>query len=492
MKVFSKDRENNKNQKNIRTRQIIMFLALVLAACAPVQTNTVDVEGTLAAMIQTGIALTQTALSGTTLPSSTPVATIIESTPSPLPTPTLTPVGPQFFVLLSGMVDGENETVTLDTVYVLDHGPATQVSSGPYSIRFEDASGTEVSSHSFDVLTGFDGSPGIGVFTLLLPWNIETTRIVLLKDNVELASRSASKNAPVVTITSPNGGENLTGPTATVTWSAVDEDDDSLAYVVQYTTDDGINWNTVAIDFTETELDLDLSLVSNTEIGKVRVLASDGFLTSQDESDGVFTVATEKPVYVDIFDSDGATFSGGQTVILDGEAYTNSGSLPEDSLVWSSDLDGELAVGEQLAINAQELSEGTHRITLTAHDDEMQSGSDTITIHIYRDFSSLSVDIESLNFSAKQGDVRTAEQVIEIEHLGSHSIKWSATADQKWIQLIAVQGNGTRVESETPSDLVVFVDPKGLSAGTYTGTITITSNAEGIKTHTINVTFEIK
>jgi hypothetical protein len=492
MKVFSKDHEKNKNQKNIRTRRTIMFLALVVAACTPAQTDTVDVEGTLAALIQTGVALTQTALSEITPPSSTPMATIIEPTSSTLPTSTLAPAEPQFFVLLSGMVGGESEAVTLDTVYVLDHGPATQVSSGPYSIRFEDANGVEIESHSFEVLTGFDGSPGIGVFTLLLPWNIETTRIVLLKDNVELVSRSASKNAPVVTVTSPNGGENLTGPTVTVAWSAVDADNDSLAYIVQYTTDDGINWNTVAIDFTETELELDLSLVSNTDIGRVRVLASDGFLTSQDESDNVFTIATEKPVYVDIFNDDGATFSGGQTVILDGEAYTNSGSLPEDSLVWSSDLDGELAIGEQLSINARELSEGTHRITLTAHDGEMQSGSDTITIHIYRDFSSLSVDVESLNFTAKPGDVKVAEQVVEIWHLGSHSIKWSAAADQKWIQLIAVQGQGTPAESETPSDLAVFVDPKGLSAGTYTGTITITSNAEGVNTHTITVTLEVK
>lgn len=490
MKAFSKDRKKIKNQKNVKTRRTLIFLALVLTACVPAQPPTVDVQGTLDVIIQTAVAITQTALSGTTLSSSTPVAATTESTPSP--TPILGPPDPQFFALISGLVDGEKGTGTLDTVYVLDQGRVTPASSGPYSIRFEDASGAELAFHPFEALSGFDGSPGIGLFTMLLPWNNDTTRIVLLKDNVELDSRSASKNAPVVTITSPNGGENLTGATSTVTWSAVDADNDTLAYVVQYTTDDGLSWDTIAIDFPETKLDLDLSFVSNTDKGRVRILASDGFHTSQDESDGVFTVATEKPVYVDIFDEDGAVFSGDQTVILDGEAYTNSGSLPEDSLVWSSDLDGELAVGEELVINAQDLSEGTHQITLTAHDDEMQSGSETIAIHIYRNFSSLSVETKSLNFTAPLGKTRTIEQVVEVWHLGSHSIKWSATADQEWILLFAARTTqGKPIDIETPSDLVIFADPTGLSAGIHTGTITITSNAEGVNTHTINVTFEI-
>jgi hypothetical protein len=82
--------------------------------------------------------------------------------------------------------------------------------------------------------------------------------------------------------------------------------------------------------------------------------------------------------------------------------------------------------------------------------------------------------------------------VVEIWHLGNHSIKWSASADQAWIQLIAAQGQGVPIESQTPSDLVIFADPTGLSVGIHTGTITITSNAEGIRTHIINVTFEIK
>jgi hypothetical protein len=487
MKAFSKDLEKIKDWQNIKTRRMIIFLALALAACTPVQvTDTVNIQSTLDALIQTGVALTQTAF-----PSATPSPTMVESTSTP--SPTATPMEPEFLALISGQVDGENGTGTLETVYVLDKGRMTPATSGSYMIRFEDVDGAEIAAYPFEALTGFDGSPGIGVFTMLLPWNSDTNRIVLLKDNVELDSRSASKNAPVVTITSPNGGENLTSSTATVTWSAVDEDADKLAYVVQYTTDDGVSWETVAIDFTETTLDLDLSFVANTDAGRIRVLASDGFHTSRDESDGVFVVATEKPVYVDILDKDGAVFSGGQTVILDGEAYTNSGSLPEDSLVWSSDLDGELAVGEQLAINAQELTEGTHEITLTAHDEEMQSGSDSITIHIYRDFSSLSVDVELLSFTARKGDARVAEQVIEIWHLGSHSIKWSATADQKWILLFAgPTTQGKPIDIETLSDLVIFADPTGMSAGTYTGTITITSNAEGIKTHTINVTFEIK
>jgi len=66
----------------------IVFLAAVLAACAPAQLTTEDIQNTAIAMVQTAVVLTQAALPTATFPPSTftPTATIVYPTPSPLPT----------------------------------------------------------------------------------------------------------------------------------------------------------------------------------------------------------------------------------------------------------------------------------------------------------------------------------------------------------------------------------------------------------------------
>ena len=58
------------------------------------------------------------------------------------------------------------------------------------------------------------------------------------------------------------------------------------------------------------------------------------------------------------------TFSGSATDFQDGE-------LSDDSLVWTSDKDGEIGEGEEFT--RDDLSEGEHTITLTATNDHNHS-----------------------------------------------------------------------------------------------------------------------
>jgi hypothetical protein len=385
--------------------------------------------------------------------------------------------------LISGSIDKEEKKGKLEMIYILDR-PSDASYSGPYSIRLEDKAGKELGNYSFDTLP----MEGILPFTLEIPWDDSVFRIVLLKDGNILAERSASVNPPVVHVLSPNGGETISEKKEPVRWEASDADGDKLTYVVQFSDDGGKTWLPIGINLTETSIDLDTSFLKNTQAGVVRVLASDGFYTSQDVSDEVFTVKTQAgmSLHVDI-DEDGGEFAGEQSVILEGEAYSNRGSLPEDEVeyTWSSNIDGVLGQGSSLFINAHELSEGKHLITLTAEYDGFQPGSDSIEITIYREFSSLSVEVNELNFNAKLGDPGVMDQAVEIWHLGTHSITWSATAGQKWIVLKAMG-------SETPSNLIISVDLSDLPVGVYTGNIIIESNAEGTSTHTITVKLEIK
>jgi hypothetical protein len=78
---------------------LIALLVITLAACAPMQPNTTDIQNTAVAMARTGVALTQTALPTATFPPPTftpPVAfPTFESLPTqitPTALPTMTPL----------------------------------------------------------------------------------------------------------------------------------------------------------------------------------------------------------------------------------------------------------------------------------------------------------------------------------------------------------------------------------------------------------------
>jgi hypothetical protein len=76
---------------------------------------------------------------------------------------------------------------------------------------------------------------------------------------------------------------------------------------------------------------------------------------------------TWTPVPTIINPSNGSyTIPGGLVVLMGTAMDMEDGSLPDSSLVWSSDRQGELGVGPSVALNS--LESGTHIITLTATD----------------------------------------------------------------------------------------------------------------------------
>jgi len=391
-------------------------------------------------------------------------------------------------VTVSGSVSGAPEVGNLDPLFVKNtNGMITLPDPGSYEIRFENAAGQMLSTYSFDPQTDADGIRE--KFALVLPWNTDARRIRLLHNGQELVSRQATTNTPTVTVTSPNGGETLNGPTATITWTAADADGNALTYAIDYSPDAGATWNTLASGVTSTSYTADVTKLRASNQALIRVWASDGFNSAPDQSNAVFAVSEHAPEVSVSAPLSNDLYVGDQMIILDGMGLDiEDGILDGSRLSWGSNLNGILGTGNSLAINASTLMEGTHTITLTATDSTARTGIATVSIRVFRNRpvlpAALSVGPTDLAFGASMGTLQSALQTLAIRNSGDGVITWSATADQPWIRLNSASGTA-------PSNLNVIADPTGLAIGQYAGRITITSPGVPNSPQTVQVAFAV-
>ena len=216
-----------------------------------------------------------------------------------------------------------------------------------------------------------------------VPWHPDTTRISIWHGEQELAGRDVSPNPPTVQVISPNGGEVVEGESTVVTWSGSDADGDPLTFTLLYSADGGETWLTLATDIKGMSYEVDTSLLAGSEEALVRVMASDGVNTTSDESDAYFTLADRIPQVSILWPTDGARFTADDVVVLTGDAYDpEDGSLTGEALVWESDQDGLLGSDSSLILATQNLTFGSHQITLLATDSDDMEGSASVSIFV--------------------------------------------------------------------------------------------------------------
>jgi len=138
----------------------------------------------------------------------------------------------------------------------------------------------------------------------------------------------------------------------------------------------------VAVNLTGESYTMEAGRLPGSETALLRVVASDGVNTSQDDSDGTFTVEPKPPAALIVYPVDGDVFPPGGPVLFEGAGTDpEDGSLTDDTrFTWSSSLEGELGVGRKLYFG--DLLPGRHTITLTVRDSDDLVGQGRVTISI--------------------------------------------------------------------------------------------------------------
>ena len=281
---------------------------------------------------------------------------------------------------------GDIATAELDdTVVVNATGSAAEQPPGDYRLDLFTADGTVIESIPFEP-TPLEGDNGAdkAIFNIPVAGDPDVERIVVSRDNVAIAQADASPNPPTVSMAAPLAGSSFVDTDVYVAWTGDDADNDPLSYLVQYSTDNGANYETIAIDYPGTELVIPADALVGSEQVRIRVTASDGVHAASAESPS-FSIANTAPLVTITSPQPNQRFDGVQTVLLTGEASdAEDGKLDGANLLWHSDVSGDLGAGAQVVLNAGEIREGFHTVTATTSDSAGRESSSQVVMEIRR------------------------------------------------------------------------------------------------------------
>ena len=253
---------------------------------------------------------------------------------------------------------------------------------GEFSLELLGDKNEVLIEHRFDAQAVSHSEGETMGFTEFVPWHKGATRILLKRKGLILAERMVSQHAPSVRVISPNGGEYL-GTDTTITWEGSDPDGDPLTYTVLYNSGTDSTWWPIATGITANAISVDTSLWPGGAKGRVKVQVTDGVNTAEDVADDAFIVPQKQPM-VAILNAEAGKDRGDEAPTqLTAFAYDpEDGLLPETSLTWTSDRDGMVEHGRQMKL--QNLSPGTHVITLTVTDSQGRSATAQVTKVVQR------------------------------------------------------------------------------------------------------------
>ena len=312
--------------------------------------------------------------------------------------PQLPPLGQlRRWLFIRGRIDPVNDVAEFAPFVAIDSaatppGPP----AGDYMLILRDANGNVLNTISFEPEQGVDDDsadqPAEDQFLIPVPIDLESQpvpiREVQISDGVNILSDIvASTNFPSVnsvTLSATNSGPFTGSGLLNINWLAVDADPNAqLTYTVQYSSVGGTNWQTLGADLTDPAYSVDSQYLKATTQGQVRVIASDGFDSSDPAYSSIFQIANHAPVVTINAPMNGGLYIGNQQVFLTASVDDlQDGPLDGASVQWSSSIDGTLGSGDTVVLQADELSEGIHVITVTATDSLGLTNSASLTIYV--------------------------------------------------------------------------------------------------------------
>ena len=240
---------------------------------------------------------------------------------------------------------------------------------------------------SFVWVSNIDGQIGTGEsFTTVLSTGHHTiTLIVTDSRQVEgadaviaiVAVAAPDNGASAGGMTSPTSGdEYLTTDTIHFTGAGHDQEDGTLtgASLVWASNIDGEIGTGESLDATLSEGNHRISLtISDRQQKKLTVM-----------NDIVVEMLVNEPpiaaILSPLFGESALTFLTADSIDFNGVANDpEDGVLPRESIVWESDLDGQIGIGESISAS---LSPGVHNITLTATDSQQAEAAVSISITV--------------------------------------------------------------------------------------------------------------
>jgi hypothetical protein len=287
--------------------------------------------------------------------------------------------------MITGVVSTNPVSARIKHVRTIDAYDSAPPPPGDWVVVLEDGVGQALASYAFSPSFGSEGGGDEGFFVLVLPWAADARRVVLLHDGAEMDGVGASSHAPEVSLLEPSVA-TWTNTPLTVRWNASDVDGDLLRFDLQFSTDEGSNWTTIALGTTNTSVDVVADTLPGTTQAVFRVLASDGFHTTEARTSSPGSLSARPPTVTIMSPGNSDRLSGPVDIAFNAMVYDlQDGELTTNGVTWLSNRDGVLGTSATVNVIADSLSEGEHVITVDAVGSSGLHATQSVAITVVRD-----------------------------------------------------------------------------------------------------------
>ncbi len=263
-----------------------------------------------------------------------------------------------------------------------------------------------------------------------------------------------------------------------------------------------ITGNTKSIDFTETSAGYSQTLSSDYDAFIIKLADSTSTTpviavsdTNVDFTAQVGTNPSPNTHTLTITNSGGGSFSGGWSSDI---TYATGQTTGWVSLNPSSSTTAPYATSGSITISSTTLTADTYNAKIKIYETNVSTNFVVVNVDLEitstPPTTSFTLTPTTLDFFAEEGGVNPGSKNLSLKNTGTTSLDWSSTIQGSWTSLnstavtMAPSVAATPLASLSEETLIVSVDTTGLTEGSYSGTITVTSSTGENQTVSVLVT----